>query len=362
MEITSYDIRHFDLPRERTIGDSQIEPIGRHEVGYLELETDVDITGVGVDTVNFGGDVPLPSGHLAAQFEPLGNELKGRNPASALHQQSRGRGGEYGAGQFDRMVDFALWDLVAKYHEIPLYELLGASEGRVDAYASGLAFHHDDSKVREIYERFSELGFTDAKVKVGFESVEEDIERIELVDEVLDGCRRLMVDANEAFAPKQAIRRVRAYRDAGFDIYWIEDPVARTNIQGILQVAEALPDTYMNVGEYVDLAGKRRLLESGAVDILNVHGVSSGREAATMAHTYGAPLSVGNTPVDLGAHVAAALPECGVVEYSMSAPDILFSGGVEFEDGQAVLPERPGHGLTLDDDSAPEYERTSGTV
>jgi len=357
MEITDYTVRHFVIPLERSIGDSQIDPIERYELAYLELQTDSGHTGIGIDGVNFGGDITLPEGYLDAQFEPRGEALIGASPAAVLHRQSRGRGGQYGSGQFDRLVDFALWDLVAKRHELPLYELLGGDEPRVDAYASALAFHHDAETTRRIYEQFVDRGFVDAKVKIGFDTVEEDIERLQLVDDVFDGCRRLMIDANEAFSPKEAIRRGRAYADAGFDLYWFEDPVTRTDIEGVRRVTDALVDTHLNGGEYVDLVGKRELLEARAVDTLNVHSISGGRAAATIAHTYGVPLSVGNTPGDLGAHLAAALPECLAVEHSMSPVNALFDGGVAFENGDAVLPDTPGHGLTLDEETAEAYER-----
>jgi len=357
MEITGYEIRHFAVPLDRSIGDSQIDPIDNYELAYLELETDVGLTGIGIDGVNFGGDVPLLQGYLATQFNPLGEDLCGKAPAALLHRQSRGRGGQYGDSQFTRMIDFALWDLVAKHHDLPLYELLGASEAHVDAYASGLAFHHDSEATRRIYQQFADRGFVDAKVKVGFDTIEEDIERLQLVDEVFDGCRRLMADANEAFSPKEAIRRVRAYADAGFDLYWIEDPATRTDIEGVQRVADALTDTHLNGGEYVDLVGKRELLEARAVDILNVHGISSGQAAATIAHTYGVPLSVGNTPADLGAHIAAALPECRFVESSMSSVTDLLSDGIEFNNGQAILPKTPGHGIALDESVATQYEQ-----
>jgi len=91
--------------------------------------------------------------------------------------------------------------------------------------------------------------------------------------------------------------------------------------------------------------------------VCNVHGITSGREAAAIAHTFGTPLSVGNTPAEVGAHVAAALPECLFVEYSMLRLDAVVSTEIRFEDGVAVLPETPGHGVSLDESAAEAYAR-----
>jgi L-alanine-DL-glutamate epimerase-like enolase superfamily enzyme len=358
VRITDYTIRKLLMPADRSIGDSQIDPVDSFELAYLELETDSGERGYGFDSVNYATGSTLPPETLRAQFEPVGERLVGESPFALRNRLSRPRGGNYGGGTFDRLVDFALWDLCAKRLDVPVYELMGGGDPTVPAYASGLAFHHDDERTREIYERFAAKGFTSAKVKIGYPTVEEDLERLSLVEDVLGGYDRLMIDANEAFSPKEAVRRTRAYRDAGFDIYWFEDPTFREDVAGIRRVVEALPRTNVNTGEYVDLEGKRELLENGAADILNVHGLTSAREAALLAGVHGVPVSLGNTPAEIGVHSAVALPEVVFMEYSMTGWDRLPETPVTFEDGRAVAPEGPGHGLEFSDEAIAEYEQT----
>ena len=94
------------------------------------------------------------------------------------------------------------------------------------------------------------------------------------------------------------------------------------------------------------------------MDMLNVHGqVTDVRRAVWLAAEYGIPVSLGNTPFELGVHLACALPEAGWMEYSFQDYEQLLEEPVAFEDGHAVAPNRPGHGLTLSEAARREYAR-----
>lgn len=347
MHITSHQLRALSVPLDRSIGDSQIDPLDRFRVVILELVADTGEVGIGFDTI----ETPLET--VAKTLEET---VIGASPFAVRNCLARPRGGNYGARPFDRLVDVAVWDLCGKHLDLPLYELMGGTNPRVPAYASGLAYHHDDETTREIYESFRDGGFNAAKVKVGYPTVEDDLERLMLVREVMGENCQLLIDANEAFSPKEAIRRTRRYRRAGFDIFWFEDPILRSDRAGIRRVAEALPETHINVGEYVGIEEKRALLERGACDVLHVHGYSDGRQGATLAAAYGVPVAFGNTPGEFAVHAAAALPEVTYLEYAALGWDRLLSESVPFEDGTAMAPDRPGHGLKIADSAVDLYE------
>ena len=166
----------------------------------------------------------------------------------------------------------------------------------------------------------------------------------------------LMVDANEAWSPKEAIRRAHAYRDAGLNIYWIEDPCLRDDFAGLARVCQEVPFAHINSGEYLDTRGKRLLMEHRAVDMLNVHGtITQTLHAAWLANEYGIPISLGNTPLELGVHLAAALPEANWIEYSFQDYNQMVAQPIEFDGGYAIAPDRSGHGLTISDIARTEY-------
>ncbi len=115
---------------------------------------------------------------------------------------------------------------------------------------------------------------------------------------------------------------------------------------------------HINAGEYLDLRGKRMLMEARAVDIVNIHGhISDSIKAAWLAAEYGIPISLGNTMFEVGVHAAAALPQVQWLEYSFLDYDQLLVEPVHFADGYAYAPERPGHGLVLDEGARKEYSR-----
>jgi L-alanine-DL-glutamate epimerase-like enolase superfamily enzyme len=127
----------------------------------------------------------------------------------------------------------------------------------------------------------------------------------------------------------------------------------------LARVSAEVPFTSVNTGEYLDLRGKRQLMEHHAVEILNVHGhISQVMHAAWLASEYGIPISLGNTTCEIGVHLAAALPEVEWLENAMLGWDALASEPVRFENEYAIAPDRPGHGLTISEAARTEFAST----
>jgi len=346
--IRDFSITRFAFARDRILGDSQVR-IDECHVGALELHCDDGHTGLGFFLNLFH---PLPDRaelERAFRVEALPG-LFGKPPAGLVHRVARPRGGNnraLGHG-FGEAIDQALWDIAAKQAGMPLYRYLGGASPRVRAYASGLDFHLSDAQYVEFFRQARALGFGAFKIKVGHPDLAWDLARLRLLREAVGDGATVMVDANEAWTPKEAIRRLHAYRDAGHAILWIEDPCIRDDYEGLRQVAEAVPFAHVNTGEYLDLAGKRRLIQARGVDILNVHGRPSDvMRAGWLAAEYGVRVSLGNTFLELGVHMAAALPEVDWLEYSFQNYNHLVETPVVFRDGFAFAPDRPGHGLAL---------------
>ena len=158
-----------------------------------------------------------------------------------------------------------------------------------------------------------------------------------------------MVDANEAWDPKGAAIKVEAMRRAGHELAWVENPVLRDDFAGLSLLRRALPFTKINSGEYLDVAGKRALLLANATDLLNVHGqVTDVLRIGWLATELGTPVTMGNTfLLEVGIHMACALPEVEWLEYSFQNFDHPVQQPIIIRDGWAVAPHAPGHGLTL---------------
>ena len=75
------------------------------------------------------------------------------------------------------------------------------------------------------------------------------------------------------------------------------------------------------------------------------------RAVAHLAGDYGIPVSLGNTIMEIGVHLAASLPECLYLEFSDLIWNRLTKQPVQFDNGFALAPDRPGHGIELDQDA-----------
>ena len=350
--LESYQITRFRLPLPRVIGDSQVQ-YDTLFIAALELRTGSDQVGLG-----FMNEASLPPlAELTRFFQTeIWPSLKGQPIYPLLNRLSRPRGGNIRSHLFGEPINQALWDLHGKDVNLPLYRLLGGENNQVRAYASGLDFHLTTTQLGDFYSNAVKQGYSAFKVKIGHPDLAWDVARLREVSAVVGSDSILMVDANEAWSPKEAIRALHAYRDAGINIYWIEDPCLRDDYEGLAQVASGVPFAHVNCGEYLDLRGKRQLLEHRAVDILNVHGhLSHVLHAAWLASEYGIPISLGNTTCEIGVHLAAALPEVGWLENAMLGWDALVSEPVRFENGYAIAPDRPGHGLAISEAARAEF-------
>ncbi|HEX3088542.1 MAG TPA: mandelate racemase/muconate lactonizing enzyme family protein [Ilumatobacteraceae bacterium] len=352
--IQKFALTRFDVDLDRIIGDSQVSTACL-SLGVLELEDDDGNVGTG-----FFHSVtePLPSlGALQERFHrELGEQIIGASPFAWVNRLARPRGGRIRTSVFSPSVEQAMWDLQGQILGLPLYRLLGGEQRKVRAYASGLEFHLTDEQVVEFYASARRSGFSAFKVKVGHPDLAWDLRRLKLVQDTVGHDCVLMADANEAWAPKEAIRRLHAFHDAGVSLYWIEDPCLRDDFDGLRSISQAVPHVLVNAGEYLDLSGKRRLIEERAVDVLNVHAsISEALKLAWLAGEHGLPVAVGNTNFEIGVHIAAALPEVTWLEYSFLSYNHLLETPIEFCDGYAVAPDRPGHGLRLAESARGEF-------
>lgn len=169
-----------------------------------------------------------------------------------------------------------------------------------------------------------------------------------------DACQ-LMVDANGAYRPQQALALAHRFAEQG--VSWFEEPVPFHDLDGLRQVRDRTPPGMeIAVGEYgYHLGHFRRVLEAGAADVLQADatrclGPSGLFKASALAEARGLPLSTHTAPA-IHLHAACALSNVRHVEYFTDHVNIekrLLDGVVLPQDG-LLRPDRsrPGHGLSL---------------
>lgn len=358
MRVADFRITRFQYARDRVIGDSQVRIQDMH-VATLELIADTGEVGLGFILSLFH---PLPAQEEMERIfrvEAWGG-IEGQPPAALVHRVSRPRGGNQRAYSvpFHEALQLALWDLTAKQVGLPLHQLLGSRRDRVEAYASGLDYHLTDEEYVRFFAHANALGYRAFKIKVGNPDFDWDLKRLKLLKQTVRKDALVMIDANEAWGAKEALAKLEVIRREGYDLLWVEDPILRDDHAGLRMLKDAASWTMINSGEYLDAHNKRLLMEADATDILNVHGqVTDVMRIGWLAADRGMPVSLGNTFLEVGVHMACALPEVQWLEYSFQNYDHLVDQPVEIVDGWAMAPDRAGHGLVLSETARRDWAR-----
>lgn len=358
MSIQSFRITRFQFARDRVIGDSQVRADDVN-VAALELISDSGNVGLGFIQTLFTA-LPAQAEIVRVFADEVFPGLEGQQAIGLVHRVSRPRGGNQRAFSlpFHEALQVALWDLAAKEVGLPLYKLLGGRRDRVKAYASGLDFHMSDAHFSALFAHAAEIGYTAFKIKVGHKDFERDLNRIALLKKVIPAGSGVMVDANEGWSSKEALMKMEAIRQTGIDLLWVEDPILRNDFAGLRMLRNSAPWTQINSGEYLDLTGKRLLLEAEGADIINVHAqVGDVMRIGWLAAEKAIPVSLGNTFLEMGVHMACALPEVEWLEYSFQNFDHLVEQPIEITNGWAYAPDRPGHGLVLSEEARAMWAR-----
>jgi L-alanine-DL-glutamate epimerase-like enolase superfamily enzyme len=284
--------------------------------------------------------VPLVTGADADLIEALWRRI-----FWALH--SGGHGGPTMLGL--SALDIALWDLKSKRAGLPLFKLLGGYDPRVPFYAGGIDLDMPlDALLRQTDDNLRK-GFHAIKMKVGRAKLREDVERVAAMRNHLGDGFPLMVDANMIWTADVAIQAARAF--APYDLVWLEEPIPPDDVAGHARVVReggvpvAAGENLYTLGEF------RHLIASGGVsypepDVTRCGGITAFLKIAHLAEAFGLPIT-SHGAHDLTVHLLAAVPNRSYLEAHGFGLDRYIADPLRIIDGNAVAPDRHGHGITF---------------
>ena len=127
------------------------------------------------------------------------------------------------------VLDMAVWDAVAKIEGKPLYRLLadryneGEADDKVFVYAAGGYYYPGKNleALKDEMRKYLDMGYSVVKMKIGGESLADDLKRIDAVIEVVGSGRKLAVDANGRFDIDTAVAYAKALTPYG--LFWYEE-------------------------------------------------------------------------------------------------------------------------------------------
>jgi L-alanine-DL-glutamate epimerase-like enolase superfamily enzyme len=249
-------------------------------------------------------------------------------------------------------VDIALWDLKAKLLGVPLADALPRFYDAAPIYGSGGFTSYSDERLESQLGGWASEGIPRVKMKVGREP-DKDPERVRIARDAIGDDVELLVDANGAYARKQALYWAEAFAREG--ITYLEEPVSSEDREGLRLLRDRGPGGLsIAAGEYewtlpqlADLAGCVDILQAdvsrcgGITNLLRVDGICKGRQIPFSAHC--APA--------VSAHACCALESLLHLEYfhdHVRVENMLFDGVLSPDEGYLRPdPSRPGLGLEL---------------
>jgi mandelate racemase len=252
--------------------------------------------------------------------------------------------------------DVACWDALARAAGLPLARLLGAQTSRIPAYNScGLGLM-PPPKLADEAERLTAGGFSAMKLRLGYATLAEDAAALHAVRKRVPAGTLIMVDYNQALTVAEALARGHALDAEG--VYWLEEPIRHDDYAGAARLARELK-TPIQIGEnFSEPHGMAAAIAAGACDYVmpdleRIGGVTGWQRAAGLAAAHRIEMSSHLFP-EVSAHLLAATPTRHWLEW-VDWANAIVEEPLRIEDGFAVVPERPGNGLTWNAKAVEKY-------
>jgi D-arabinonate dehydratase len=262
-------------------------------------------------------------------------------------------------------VDCAVWDIIGKALGKSVCELLGGYRASLPIISIG-GYYMPGKTLADIgreMEMYREAGMAGCKFKVGGLTPEEDAKRVQAAREAAGPDFVLMVDANRGWSAQDAVRFARLIER--HDIRWFEEPCHWYDDAALMARVRQSSRIPVTAGQCeITSHGIRRLVEAGAVDVVNYDaseggGVTDWRRAAALCATAGVEMAHHEEP-QIAQHLLAAIPHGTYLE-CFADPDrdpvwqSMWSNRPSVRRGLFELSGSSGFGIELDRDMIARY-------
>ena len=282
---------------------------------------------------------------------------------SAMRKAQRNYGREGVAATALSAVDMAVWDLKAKLLDQPLCKLLGQVREAAPVYGSGGFTSYNDQQLEAQLGGWVAEGIPRVKMKIGTHP-EDDLRRVRVARDAIGEETELFVDANGAYARKQALDFAHRFKHE-YNVLWFEEPVSSDDLAGLNMLRNHGPAGMdIAAGEYGWTAMYlKNMIDAEAVDVIQADatrcgGVTGFMDVVALADAHPLPISAHCGP-SIHMHLACAARPLRHVEYfhdHARIESMLFDGFRKPVNGE-MHPDlsRPGLGLEFKPADAEPY-------
>jgi len=270
-------------------------------------------------------------------------------------------------------IDIALYDLVGKALNQPLYRILGG-QFHEQLPLSGIIGIDDPGKMAEdATSQLRRFQWKALRVKLG-STLQGDVERFKSVREAVGPGIPMRVDLNGHYNSSEAIKLIRQLET--YDLWLVEQPVPWNDILGLQRVRRSV-DTLIQADEaYYTPYDLSYLMAIDAVSVLGLKmvrpgGITANRKVIEMAELLNIPCYV-NSAGEMGIAKAAALHfafhhpnikyPCEINLMGEASQEDLILETLEQKDGYALAPKGPGLGVRLDEATLQKFAGLARSV
>jgi len=272
-------------------------------------------------------------------------------------------------------IDTALVDITGKAFDVPACTLLGGCfRKEVPLYASLLFDMDDPEGTANKALKYIEDGYLGTKFGWGMlptnpfgRDQDRDEKMIGTIRQVLGPRAWIMVDVGRYvnWSVSYAIQMAR--RLEKFHIFWLEEALPQDDVDGFAELSRSV-DTTIAAGEgYQTIFDFDELITKKAVDLIQpdpskAGGLSEAKRIVELAHIKNVMWVPHNwsTAINTAAslHLTASAPDAFLLEFKQEPNPLvheLAKERFEIRNGRMVVPERPGLGITIDEDAVAKY-------
>ena len=251
-------------------------------------------------------------------------------------------------------IDMAMWDIVGKALNMPVYKLIGGEvKDRVPAYCTG-----------NDIEQHVEFGYKRLKLAIphgpadGRDGMKKNVELVKRARTALGPDGDIMLDCWMSWDVPYTIQMARRLEE--YSPRWIEEPVLPDKIEQYAEIRRNV-NIPISGGEHEYTRwGLKMLMDAGACDVLQADiywagGISEMQKICALASAYDLPVIPHGHSTPASAHLIAAWPKttCPLLEYLVKWNEIhqhFLKTPLKPQGGMVTLPTTPGLGMELDED------------
>lgn len=322
---------------------------------FVKVSTSSGITGYGCAAPDLAVTGETKESVLKAVNEIIEPKLKGADALRLAYQLRKIKDALADQPSALALIDMALFDILGKSANLPLYILLGGYRNRMKTSITIGIMPLKETLEKAV--KFAGSGFKIIKLKGG-NNVDEDIEKIAKIREALGSGIELRFDANQGYSVEESVKFVKQTRREGVQI--LEQPTPKNSPDKLKRVTSIVPIPVMADESLMDLTDAFRLARKGLVDTVNVKLMKVG--GINEAMHINSVAKAANLEVMIGCMDESALAISAGLHFALAKPNVEYAdldghldllndpadGAVILKDGTLYPTGKPGLGFNID--------------